>query len=155
MEFLAVLAAAAGAYAFGAFWYMTNGKRWMEAAGITKEQIGGGAGKNPGPFILSAVMVILVAGMMRHVFGMAGIDGFAKGFLSGLGLGLFIVTPWIATNYAYSMRPRALTLIDGGYATIGCTIIGSFLGLFYIKWRAPTPRDPPYPRVPKPPHAFK
>ncbi len=48
----------------------------------------------------------------------------------GFGLGLFIVTPWIATNYAFSMRPRTLTLIDGGYATIGCTIMGLVLTLF-------------------------
>jgi hypothetical protein len=34
------------------------------------------------------------------------------------------------TNYAYAMRPRALTLIDGGYAVIGCTIIGIVLTLF-------------------------
>jgi len=130
MEYVAVLVAAAGAYAFGAFWYMFNGTRWMAAAGITKEQVAGGAGKNPGPFIISAIMVILVSGMMRHIFGMGGIDTVAKGFLSGLGLGAFIVTPWIVTNYAYSMRPRALTFIDGAYATVGCTIIGTILTLF-------------------------
>ena len=130
MEYIAVLVAAAGAYAFGAFWYTYNGERWMAAAGITKEQIAGGAGKNPTPFIISAVMVILVSGMMRHIFGMGGIDTLSKGFLSGLGLGAFIVAPWIVTNYAYSMRPRALTLIDGAYAIIGCTIIGTILTLF-------------------------
>lgn len=130
MEIVAVLAAAAGAYAFGAFWYMYNGKRWMEASGITPEQVEGGAGKSPTPFIISAIMVILVSGMMRHVFGMAGIETVSKGFLAGLGVGAFIVTPWIVTNYAYSMRPRALTIIDGLYATIGCTIIGTILTLF-------------------------
>ncbi|MEE9388157.1 MAG: DUF1761 domain-containing protein [Paracoccaceae bacterium] len=130
MEYIAVLAAAAGAYAFGAFWYMVNGKRWMTAAGITAEQVAGGAGKNPGPFIISAIMVIIVAGMMRHVFGMAGIDTIDKGLLAGLGLGAFIVAPWIVTNYAYSMRPKTLTVIDGAYAIIGCTIIGTILTLF-------------------------
>ncbi len=130
MEYIAVLVAAAGAYAFGAFWYMFNGKRWMAAAGITEEQVAGGAGKSPGPFIISAIMVIVVSGMMRHVFGMAGIDTVYKGFLSGLGLGSFIVAPWIVTNYAYSMRPAALTVIDGLYAIIGCTIIGTILTLF-------------------------
>lgn len=130
MEYISVLVAAAGAYAFGAVWYMVNAKPWMAAAGITQEQADGGMGKSPTPFIISAIMVIIVAGMMRHVFGMAGIDTVAKGFMAGLGLGLFIVTPWIVTNYAYSMRPRTLTLIDGGYATIGCTIIGTILTLF-------------------------
>ena len=130
MEYIAVLVAAAGAYAFGAFWYMVNGTRWMAAAGITKEQIEGGAGKNPMPFIISAIMVILVSGMMRNIFGMGGIETVSKGFLSGLGLGAFIVTPWIVTNYAYAMRSRMLTIIDGAYAVIGCTIIGTILTLF-------------------------
>lgn len=130
MEYVAVLVAAAGAYAFGAVWYMVNAKPWMAATGITQEQVDGGAGKNPGPFIVSAIMVILVSGMMRHAFGMAGIESVTKGFLSGLGIGAFIVAPWIVTNYAYSMRARALTFIDGAYAIIGCTIIGTILTLF-------------------------
>ncbi len=130
MEYVAVLVAAAGAYAFGAVWYMLNAKPWMKAAGITQEQVDGGAGKNPGPFIVSAIMVILVSGMMRHVFGMAAIETVSKGFMSGLGIGAFLVAPWIVTNYAYSMRPKTLTLIDCGYAIIGCTIIGTILTLF-------------------------
>ncbi len=130
MDYVAVLVAAAGAYGFGAFWYMINSKRWMAAAGITEEQAAGGAGKKPGPFIISAIMVIMVAGMMRHIFGMAAIDTIDKGWLAGLGIGAFIVAPWIVTNYAYSMRPTTLTIIDGAYAIIGCTIIGTILTLF-------------------------
>ena len=130
MGIIAVLVAAAGAYAFGAFWYTVNGKRWMAATGITNEQINNSAGRKSTPFIISAVMVVLVSGMMRHIFGMGGIEDVSKGFLSVLGLGAFIVAPWIVTHYAYSMRPGILTLIDCGYAVIGCTIIGTILTLF-------------------------
>ncbi|MEE9427778.1 MAG: DUF1761 domain-containing protein [Paracoccaceae bacterium] len=130
MEYVAVLVAALGAYAFGAIWYMVNAKPWMAATGITDEQVAGGAGKSPGPFIISAIMVIIVAGMTRHIFSLADIDTVYKGFLSGFGLGAFVVAPWIVTNYAYSMRPRALTFIDGAYAIVGCTIIGTILTLF-------------------------
>ncbi|MBL4806411.1 MAG: DUF1761 domain-containing protein [Rhodobacteraceae bacterium] len=130
MEYVSVLAAAVAAYAFGAIWYMSLGKPWMKAVGITQEQVEGGAGKHPGPFIISGISVIIVAGMMRHVFSMAGIDGVQETALAGLGIGAFMVLPWIVTNYAYGMRPKTLTLIDGGYATIGCTIIGLVLGLF-------------------------
>ena len=130
MQYVAVLVAAAGAYAFGALWYMINADRWMAAAGISREQVEGGATKSPGPFIISAIMAILVAGMTRHMFNMAGIETVSKGFLSGLGLGAFVAAPWIVTNYAYAMRPKALTLIDAGYAIAGCTIIGTILTLF-------------------------
>lgn len=132
MQYLSVIVAAAGSYAFGALWYMSLAKPWMAASGITAEMVKpeGGGKQDPTPFIISAIASIFVAGMMRHVFVMAGIEGAYKGGLSGLGIGLFLVSPWIMTNYAYSMRPRNLTLIDGGYATIGCTIMGLILGLF-------------------------
>lgn len=131
MEYLSVIIAAAGSYAFGAIWYMTLAKPWMAASGVTQEMVKPEGGKQDmTPFIISAIASILVAGMMRHVFEMAGITGAYKGGMAGLGLGLFIVAPWIMTNYAYSMRPRNLTLIDGGYATIGCTIMGVILGIF-------------------------
>ncbi len=130
MQVISVLAAAAAAYAFGAVWYMALAKPWMKAAGITSEQIEGGAGKSPMPFIISAIMFIIVAGMMRHAFAQAGITEPLKAAVSGFGIGAFMVSPWIVTNYAYGMRPRNLTLIDGGFATIGCTLIGLVLGVF-------------------------
>ena len=82
------------------------------------------------PFILSGIAMILVAGMMRHAFAQAGIDSAGKGLVAGLGIGLFFISPWIMINNAYGMRPFRLTLIDGGYATIGCAIIGFILVLF-------------------------
>ncbi|EAQ03004.1 hypothetical protein OB2597_12708 [Pseudooceanicola batsensis HTCC2597] len=68
--------------------------------------------------------------MMRHIFVMAGIDGALEGLVSGLGVGAFFITPWIAMNYAYANRKPALTLLDGGYAVLGPGIIGLVLGLF-------------------------
>ena len=86
--------------------------------------------KNPVPYITSIVGAIVVAGMMRHVFVLSGIDTLGEGLMSGFGIGLFLVTPWIATFYAFGARPFRLTLIDGGYATFGCTVIGTVLMLF-------------------------
>lgn len=130
MAFISVLVAAAGAYAFGAFWYMVNAKAWIQATGIEVDEDGRPAGGSMAPYVLSAICMILVAGMMRHMFAQAGIDTIGKGFTSGLGLGAFVAAPWILVNYAYSMRPRMLSLIDGGYAVAGCTIIGVILTLF-------------------------
>ena len=73
--------------------------------------------------------MILVAGMMRHTFALSGIDTWGKGLISGLGVGLFFISPWIMINNAYGDRPFKLTLIDGGYATFGCAIIGAVLML--------------------------
>ncbi len=127
MEYLSVIAAGVSAFAFGAIWYMSLSKPWMEAAGVSEEQA-----QNAGAmtYITGLISAVLVAGMMRHVFVGTGVDTVGKGILSGLGLGLFIATPWIATNYGFAGRPKKLLLIDGGYATIGCGVIGLVLTLF-------------------------
>jgi len=130
MGILSVLAAAVVGYAFGAIWYMSLSKPWMEAAGVDCDENGQPVNKSTTPFILSAIAMIVVAGMMRHIFAMAGIDGLGKGLVAGLGIGLFFISPWIMINNAYSGRPFKLTLIDGGYAAFGCGLIGAVLGLF-------------------------
>ncbi|TCK99772.1 uncharacterized protein DUF1761 [Shimia isoporae] len=131
MEYVAVLAAAVASYVFGSIWYMALAKPWMEAAGVETGDDGRPVNsKDPTPHILAFVCAIVVAGMMRHVFALSAIDTVDKGLTSGLGIGLFLAAPWIVTNYGFAGRPRKLMLIDGGYATIGCTIMGTVLTLF-------------------------
>lgn len=126
MTYLSVIIAAVAAYAFGAVWYMVLAKPWMAAAGVESGE--GGRLKNGGKaYVVSLICVILVAGMMRHAFAQSGIANPAKGALAGFGLGLFIASPWIATNNAFEGKPFNLTLINGGYATISCAIIGAVL----------------------------
>ena len=125
-----VIVAAAAAHVFGAIWYITLSGHWIAASGVASDASGKPLNKSKVPFVISAIALIIVAGMMRHVFAMAAIDTFSEGLVSGIGLGAFVVFPWIATNYAYADRPKALTLIDGGYAVIGSAIIGAVLGLF-------------------------
>ena len=89
MEYLAVLVAAIAAYAFGSVWYMALAEPWMQAAGIKKGANGrpdNGAGAMV--YITAFIATLVVAGMMRHIFTLAGIDGAGKGLVSGLGLGL-------------------------------------------------------------------
>ena len=130
MEIVNIIVAAAAAWVFGAFWYMLLARPWMAAAGIKAGEDGKPVGAGALPYVLSIVAMVIVAGMMRHAFATAGIDTFGKGLISGLGVGLFFISPWIMINNAYGMRPFRLTLIDGGYAVIGCAIIGAILTLF-------------------------
>ncbi len=130
MEWISVPVAAVAGFVFGGVWYGTLAKPWMDAVGFSEAQIKSGAGKKPAAFLVSLLMLLLVAGMMRHAFVMAGVESFGKGALAGFGIGAFMATPWIVINHAYGMKPFKLTLIDGGFATIGCTVIGLVLGLF-------------------------
>lgn len=131
MEILNVLAAALGAFAFGAVWYMAMSKPWMAAAEIAVDAQGRPQGNGSAmPFVIGIIAMVVVAGMMRHIFQMAAIDTIGKGVVAGAGIGAFFVMPWMAMNYAFSMRKGALTVIDGVNVIIGSTIMGLILALF-------------------------
>ena len=130
MGFLSVLAAGVAGFAFGAVWYTVLAEKWMAASGVPLDENGVPANRSdPIPYITSLLGAVLVAGMMRHTFQLSGIDTAGKGLVSGLGIGLFLVSPWIATFYSFGARPKSLILIDGGYATFGCAVIGLVLTL--------------------------
>ncbi|KID12699.1 DUF1761 family protein [Ponticoccus alexandrii] len=131
MDILNVILATVVAFGAGAVWYMKLAEPWMAAAGIRRGAEGKPqGGMDPKVMVLTFVMQLVVAGMMRHVFTLGGIDTVGKGLVAGLGIGLFFIAPWIALNYANAMRPFRLTLIDGGYATLACTLMGIVLTLF-------------------------
>lgn len=129
MHIVTILVAAAGSWVFGAVWYMVLSKPWMRVSGVKTDRSGrplGGAL----PFIISFIVMIIVAGFMRHIFAMAGIDMIGEGMMAGLGIGLFFIAPWTVINNAYAGRPILLSVIDGGYAVFGCMIIGGVLTVF-------------------------
>ena len=127
MEFLNVLAAAVAAFGFGAVWYIALSKPWLAASGVTEAQQRAGGRI---PFVIGIVAMVLVAGMMRHLLGAAGVVTPGGGAIAGLGIGAFLITPWVAMNYAFAMRRPALTLIDGVNSVVGCTIMGAVLNAF-------------------------
>ncbi|MBF9060773.1 DUF1761 family protein [Rhodobacterales bacterium HKCCSP123] len=131
MGLLSVIVAAAVAWLWGAAWYMALSTPWLRAAGVPCDEDGKptNAG-SPLPFVLSALAMLLVAGMMRHLLAMSGLAGAMPAAVTGLGVGLFFIAPWIMINNAYAGRPAMLTVIDGGYAVTGATLIGLVLGLF-------------------------
>ncbi|MEM7176407.1 MAG: DUF1761 domain-containing protein [Pseudomonadota bacterium] len=128
MFFLSIIVAAIAGFATGAVWYMLNGARWMQVVGRTKQEMA--ADKSPLPFIIAFAASLLTAGMMAHVFATTGLAGFFPGLVAGLGFGLFMIAPWVATNYAFANRPRTLWWIDGGHVILVATVIGAVLGLF-------------------------
>lgn len=128
MQFLVVIVAAAVAYGFGAFWYIWMSKPWMAAAGIAVGPDGRPPNaSNPMPYVIGFVAELLVAGMMRHIFAMSALDTWPEGIMGGFGVGAFLITPWVAMNYAFAGRPFKLTMIDGVNSIIGCTLMGIVL----------------------------
>ena len=131
MGYLAVLVAAGVSFAFGAVYYGVLSKPWMEASGVPVGEDGKPVGaSNPVPYIVSFICILLVAGAMRHSFASSGIDTVGKGLISGLGIGLFFIAPWIFINTGYSSRPWKLAVIDSGYAIATGAICGVVLTIF-------------------------
>ncbi len=131
MEIVKVLLAAVAAFAFGAVWYMTMARAWVRAAGIPVGPDGRPMGNGSAlPFVIGFAAMVLVAGMMRHVFAMAGMDTVGEGIMGGAGIGAFFITPWVAMNYAFGMRSFSLWWIDSVNAVAGCTIMGIVMTIF-------------------------
>ena len=127
MDFIAIIAAAAGAFVFGAVWYTAVNEKWMEAAGLRRSDI---EPVNYAKYGLAFVAAILAAGMMEHIFATSGTNSWHGGLVGGIGIGLFLAVPWMVVNYSFSKRPVSLMVIDGIYSVGGCAVIGLILGLF-------------------------
>lgn len=127
---IAIIAAAVATWIFGAIWYSIFAQPWIADSGVPLAEDGKPANRtSPVPYVISVVALFVVAAMMQYGFSMLGVQSFQKGFLGGLGVGLFFITPWILINNGYAGRPFGLTLIDGGYASVGCAVIGLVLVL--------------------------
>lgn len=130
MSILAVLLAAVANFAVGAVWYGVFSKPWIAASGVPVDADGNPSeSQNPKLYAGAFLCILVVTGMMRHMFAMAGIDTLLKGVMAGLGVGLFFIAPWIMLNVLFSQRPKMLAVIDGGYATVGCMVGGIVLTL--------------------------
>ena len=131
MDYFVVIVTAVIGFGIGAIWYGVFSRQWIAASGVPTDENGGPkGGANPVTYFGACLCILLVAGMMRHTFIMAGLDTAIEGLMGGLGIGLFFIAPWITLNVLFSMRPKALAVIDGGYATVACTVMGLVLVLF-------------------------
>jgi Protein of unknown function (DUF1761) len=135
VNYLAVLIAAVAGWVAGAAWYMSLGKYWQAALGMTAEQMAENR-KNPYawvPFVLvfvtNLVMAWTLAGILGH-FGTVSLkDGVITGALCWFG---FVLTAMLANN-AFAMRSYRLTAIDGGHYLVVLAIMGAIIGAMGVK----------------------
>jgi hypothetical protein len=127
MAAISIIAAGIAGFGFGAVWYMLMAKPWMAASGVTEAQQKAGGIR---PFVVGFVAMVVVAGMMRHLLAGAGIETIGAAVVAGGGIGAFFVVPFLAMNYAFSMRPGALWVIDSVNAIGACVAMAVVLALF-------------------------
>ena len=128
-NYLAILVAAIGAFAFGAAYYMTLSKQWLAAVGRVEPN------KSPGPFIVSfvaeLVMAWVLAGMLSH-FG-AGQVTVKNGIVSGLFLWLGFVVTTVVVNNGYAGRKFSLSAIDSVHWLGVLVVQGAIIGAFGLR----------------------
>jgi hypothetical protein len=136
LNYLAIVIAAIVAWLAGAVWYMSLGKIWTQAQGLTHEQMHQNKSK-PGaylPFIYclvaELVMAWVLAGLMAHLG--AGQVTLANGVVSGAFCWLgFVITTLVVSN-TFALRDMRLIWIDGGHWLIVLVLMGAIIGLMGV-----------------------
>jgi hypothetical protein len=129
MNLWAVLAAAVSAFLLGGLWYspLLFAKRWMAAAGLSREQAASG---NPALTFGGAFALSLIAALVFAMF-LGPNPSLTLGLGAGFSAGLCWVGASLGINYLFERKPLALFLINGGYHTLQFTLYGLVLGLWH------------------------
>lgn len=132
MGLMNVLAAAAASWLVGVIWYARSGRSLRLATAPDHRPTEGAKSLIGAPLLLlSAAVMVLVAGFMRHIFFVSGLTtGVSLGLVAGMGIGLFFIAPWMVLCNAAAGRPLKVAMIDGGFASIGCAVMGALLVAF-------------------------
>ena len=131
MSILAIAVAAVAGFAFGSIYYMAMSARWLEAVEKTKEQLMPSGKPKPGPFIVSAVALVVMAWVLAGTLGHLGPGQVTlkNGIISALFLWVGFVATTLVVNNGYAGRKISLTVIDGihwlGVLVIQGAIIGA------------------------------
>jgi hypothetical protein len=128
VNYLAVVIAAIVAFMIGAGWYMSLGKIWVEAQGLTPEKMQSNKSKLPFiyTFVAELVMAWVLAGLMAHLG--PGQVTFLNGIVSGAFCWLGFVVTALVVNVSFSMRDMRLLWIDGGHWLIVLVVMGAIIG---------------------------
>ena len=125
INYLAVLLAAVGAFAWGAAYYMTLSKQWLAAVDRTEPN------KSPAPFIISFVALLVMGTVLAGSVGHLGPGQVTlrNGIISGLFMWVGFVATTVFVNNAYPGRKYMLSILDSihwlGVLVIQGAIIGA------------------------------
>lgn len=140
VNWLAIIASVVASMGIGFLWYgYLFMDQWMVENGITLGETGETMIKNgvemdpsPTPMIVNTVAMIGYALFMRWLLGKSNSLTLAGGFKMGLILGL-IMYMGQAVNNMFAQTSYSLTQIDGSYAIVLWTVIGTIIGAWQKK----------------------
>jgi hypothetical protein len=109
-----------------ALWYGAFSEQWMALNGFTMEQIK--SATSPVPYLASIISTSFMAYTIAWVYTKIPVKSLVMGFLIGLLFGIVFVLFETIVKDMFSMRPLALSLINGGVSVIVYAITGAILG---------------------------
>ena len=136
LNYLAIVIAAIAAWLAGAVWYMSLGKVWTAAQGLSLDEVQARRAK-PGAylpfiycFVAELVMAWVLAGLMAHLGSgqVTALNGVVSGAFCWLG---FVITTIFVSN-SFTMRDIRLVWIDGGHWLIVLVLMGAIIGLMGV-----------------------
>lgn len=128
LNWLAIIVAAASAFAVGALWYspLLFAKRWMKESGVTEES----ARNSNMPLIFGAGFILtLIASFFLAMFIGADAGG-AFGAHAGLMAGFGWVFTFMGVIYLFERKTLAHFLINSLYCIVALTLMGLIIGLW-------------------------
>jgi hypothetical protein len=134
INFLAVFIAALAGFGFGAVYYMTLSKPWMNAVGWTPDDqarhLKGELNPSKTPFLIAIIANLIMAWVLAGLIAHTGTVTIRSGIISAAFAWFGFVITTLAVNYGFSGRKPMLTLIDGGHWLGVLLIMGAVIGAF-------------------------
>jgi len=130
INYVAVVVSAIAGFLFGGVWYGALSKVWIDAAGLTDEQIKGPSGPNPAPLLLAFGANFVMGVMLSALLGAQAPYGILQGVTMGVLIAVGFVLSTLVVNHAFQQARRTLTLIDGGHWLGVLAVQGAVLGWF-------------------------
>jgi hypothetical protein len=126
INYLAVVIAALAGFGFGAVYYMSLARPWMDAIGKSQADL------NPSktPFIIAIVANLIMAWVLAGLIAHMGPATIRSGIISAAFCWFGFVITVLAVNYAFGDRKPMLTVIDGGHWLGVLLIMGAVIGAF-------------------------
>ena len=136
INYLAVFIAGLAGFGFGAVYYMSLARPWMNAVGWTADQqaahIKGELNPSKAPFAIAIAANFVMAWVLAGVIGHMGPVTVRSGLISAAFIWFGFIITTLAVNYAFSGRKPMLTVIDGGHWLGVLLVMGAVIGAFGI-----------------------
>jgi Protein of unknown function (DUF1761) len=132
----AIFVAALVDFAFGAVWFITLSKRWIEGTRMSPEEVKVYLSSvNVWAFLISFLCCLGMALVISWVLGMSCKFSLFRGIVAGLMVGIVAALAMI-TEMAFEMRSSMFMFITATYPLIGCMLMGIVIGAWKPKGAA-------------------